>query len=130
MAHRGKHYPFYNPAKAICHLECWPNWPGTEYRFTLEGILGPATPPNFLEGRGLLPVPSGSTASSRIYRGNVTTYLSLPIDLELTISFDNLVTGNYFSFALFWGGVKFGELADRVDAYYDYASMATPSIPT
>jgi hypothetical protein len=84
MAHRGKLYPVFNPARCLVQDASWPQWFATEYRFEARewsGALGSLCPPT---GRGV--VPTGYTLGDTTIRYRKT--FSLTGTDELLIGFD------------------------------------------
>lgn len=77
MAHIGKLYPRYNPARILVSTTPYPLWYPTEYRWSVgfwTGTLAPLAP---LSGRGMLPsppAPGGYTFEFRADLGLIGGY--------------------------------------------------------
>lgn len=88
MAHRGRIYPVYNPARIFAGSAEWPFYFPTEYKWQVDGWFGPDHGGMAIAGRGMVPIEYDPAAPFRQWRVDIPPTLGPPLVLTLTVTLD------------------------------------------
>lgn len=88
MAHIGKFYPRWNPARLFVAQASYPFWWPTEFNWQVDGWYGPDHGGAPIAGRGLVPYEYDPTAPFVQFRKEIFPTLGPPLVFTLTIQVD------------------------------------------